>query len=115
MLIICVTIAMVVNTIVLLIKKHNTKEAQHIQNLEGSILKISPNTTIPNAYIELESFPAQSLVQATNVHYGARPDLKKTNVGVLVSGPKKMREDAAVIGSSNLAKNMHFESISFSW
>ncbi|CAN1793550.1 Ferric reduction oxidase 2 [Linum perenne] len=58
----------------------------------------------------------------TNVHYGKRPDLKRIlfdckgeSIGVLASGPKKMRQDVAKICSCGLVKNLHFESISFSW
>lgn len=42
-------------------------------------------------------------------------ECKGSSVGVLVSGPKKMRHEVATICSSGLAENMHFESISFSW
>ncbi|KAJ7962432.1 Ferric reduction oxidase [Quillaja saponaria] len=77
---------------------------------------------IYNADKELESLPQQFLVQATNVHYGERPDLRRilsectvSSVGVLVSGPKNIRHEVAAICSSGLAKNLHFESISFSW
>lgn len=39
----------------------------------------------------------------------------QANVGVLVSGPKKMKQDVAAICSSSLTKNLHYESFSFSW
>lgn len=42
-------------------------------------------------------------------------DVKGTDVGVLVCGPRKMRHEVAKICSSGLADNLHFESISFSW
>lgn len=42
-------------------------------------------------------------------------DSEGSSIGVLVSGPKKMRQDVAAICSSGLAKNIHFKSISFSW
>ncbi|CAL0315055.1 unnamed protein product [Lupinus luteus] len=55
---------------------------------------------IYNADRELESLPCQSLIQATNVHYGVRPDLRRllfeikgSSVKVLASGPKKMRQE----------------------
>ncbi|KAL0299563.1 UNVERIFIED_CONTAM: Ferric reduction oxidase 4 [Sesamum radiatum] len=74
------------------------------------------------SYRELESLPTQSLVQSTNVHFGARPDLKRilfdrkeSDVGVLVCGPKSMRHEVAKICASGLAKNLYFESISFNW
>ncbi|GAU26524.1 hypothetical protein TSUD_361570 [Trifolium subterraneum] len=122
MLVICVSIVVVASVAVLLNKKQNVKEAKQIQNLEGSSPTVSPNSTIYNADRELESFPSQSLVEATNVHYGTRPDLRRilfeikgSSVGVLVSGPKNMRQEVAAICSSGLAENLHFESISFTW
>ncbi|KAJ7951174.1 Ferric reduction oxidase [Quillaja saponaria] len=122
MLVICVCIAMTASAAVFWNKKHNAIEAKQIQNMEGSTPTVSPNSMIYNADKELESLPQQSLVQATNVHYGGRPDLRRilsdcrgSSVGVLVSGPKKMRHEAAAICSSGLGENLHFESISFSW
>jgi ferric-chelate reductase len=38
-----------------------------------------------------------------------------SSIGVLVSGPKQMRQEVAEICSSGLANNLHFDSISFSW
>ncbi|CAL0315044.1 unnamed protein product [Lupinus luteus] len=122
MLIICGSIAMVASTVVLLNKKNNAKEAKRVQNLELSTPTVSPSSMIYNVDRELESLPCQSLVQSTNVHYGVRPDLRRllfeikgSSVKVLASGPKKMRHEVAAICSSGLAKNLHFESISFSW
>lgn len=46
---------------------------------------------------------------------GILVDCKGSSVGVLVSGPKKMRHEIATICSSGLASNLHFEFISFSW
>ncbi|GLT78047.1 hypothetical protein SLA2020_495940 [Shorea laevis] len=84
--------------------------------------KTSPGSWFYAADRELESLPHQSLVQATKVHFGARPDLKKillgcegSDVGVLVCGPRKMRHEVAKICSSGLAENLHLESISFNW
>ncbi|OIW17368.1 hypothetical protein TanjilG_22480 [Lupinus angustifolius] len=114
--------AMVVSAAFLLNKKHNAKEEKNIHDLGGSTSIVSPSSMSYNTDRELESLPCESLVQATNVHYGIRPDLKRllfeikgSSVGVLVAGPKKMREDVAAICSSDLAENLHFESISFSW
>lgn len=42
-------------------------------------------------------------------------DCKGSDVGVVVSGPKSMRHEVAKICASGLAKNLSFESISFSW
>lgn len=56
--------------------KQNATERMQIQNIEGSTPVRSPNSGFHNADRELESLPHQSLVQAANVHYGKRPDLK---------------------------------------
>jgi hypothetical protein len=42
-------------------------------------------------------------------------EIKGSSVGVLVSGPKQMRQEVASICSSGLVENLHFESISFTW
>lgn len=39
----------------------------------------------------------------------------EADVGVLVCGPRSMRHEVAKICSAGLAKNLHFESISFTW
>ncbi|KAJ6829224.1 ferric reduction oxidase 2-like [Iris pallida] len=71
---------------------------------------------------ELESVPEESLVQATTVHFGGRPDLEKillgingSSIGAMVSGPSGLRRGVAAICSSGLGNNLHFEAISFSW
>ncbi|XP_058768453.1 ferric reduction oxidase 2-like [Vicia villosa] len=122
MLIICVSVVVVASVAVLSNKKQNAKEAKQIQNMERPTPIVSPNSMIYNADREMESFPYQSLVQATNVTYGARPDLsrllleiKGSSVGVFASGPKQLRQNVATICSSGLVENLHFESISFTW
>ncbi|KAK7274361.1 hypothetical protein RIF29_15446 [Crotalaria pallida] len=123
MLVICVSIAIGVSAAFLLNKKHNAKEANRIQSMENSTpTVVSPSSMIYNIHRESESLSCQSLVQATNVHYGARPDLRRmlfeikgSSVGVFSSGPKKMRQEVATICSSNLANNLHFQSVSFTW
>ena len=54
-------------------KKEKAMEAKKIEHVEGQ----SP-TSPYNADRELESLPHQSLVQATKVHFGARPNLQST-------------------------------------
>lgn len=76
MLVICVSIAATASAAVLWNKKQNAMEARQIQNMEGSTPAGSPDSWFYNADRELESLPHQSLFQATNVHYGERPDLK---------------------------------------
>ncbi|XP_058754389.1 ferric reduction oxidase 4-like isoform X1 [Vicia villosa] len=80
------------------------------------------NVEVSTPTRELESIPHQSLVEATNLHFGARPDLKKImfkfeckDVGVMVCGPRKLRHEVAKICTSGLVDNLHFESISFGW
>ncbi|XP_059636097.1 uncharacterized protein LOC132278318 [Cornus florida] len=122
MLLICISIAMTASAAFLWNKKQLAMEAKQIQNMEGSTPVVSSESGSYNVDKELESLPRQSLVQSTNVHYGERPNLKRTlfeckspSVGVLVCGPKTMRHEVAAICSSGLASNLHFESISFSW
>ncbi|MED6215900.1 hypothetical protein PIB30_002588 [Stylosanthes scabra] len=129
MLVMCVSIAIVASVAVLWNKKSSAKKSiNQVQHLEGlsSSPTVSPSSIVYNNGgiddVELESLPSQSLAQATNVHYGERPDLRKilfeikgSSVGVLASGPKKMRQEVAAICSSDLTENLHFDSISFSW
>ncbi|KAL6127678.1 hypothetical protein ACLB2K_071041 [Fragaria x ananassa] len=85
----------------------------------------SAKLSTPATDIELQSSPHnhESLIaQATQVQYGTRPDLKKilletkgSDIGVLVCGPRKMRQEVATVCSSSLAHNLQFESISFNW
>ncbi|XP_030515421.1 ferric reduction oxidase 2 [Rhodamnia argentea] len=119
-LVLCISIGFAASAAFLWNKRINAKEAKQIKHLVSPAH--SPDSGVYNAETELESFPHQSLVQATNLHFGARPDLKKmlleckeSSVGVLVCGPKKIRHEVAAICSSGLADNLHFESISFSW
>ncbi|WCJ22746.1 ferric reduction oxidase 2 [Euphorbia peplus] len=123
MLVICISIAFTASVAVLWNKNKIKKESNNqIRNIEGSTPSGSPSSFLCSSERELESLPHQSLVQAINVHYGERPDLKRilfecegSSVGVLVCGPKKMRHEVANVCSSGLADNLHFESISFSW
>ncbi|KAG6667175.1 hypothetical protein CIPAW_01G082800 [Carya illinoinensis] len=115
-------ILLVSSVIFLLCKKQNAREGKQIQNSDVPTPTNSSGSWFNVADMELESLPHQSLVRATNVHFGARPDLKKvllectgSDVGVLVCGPRKMRHEVAKICSSGLAENLHFESISFNW
>ncbi|KAL1540172.1 ferric-chelate reductase (NADH) [Salvia divinorum] len=96
------------------------KETMQIRNMEGA----TPTSSPPCCDVEkeMESLPQLSLAESINVYYGERPDLKRylferkeSSVGVLVCGPRKLRRQVAHICSSDLAENLHFESISFSW
>ncbi|KAF9610787.1 hypothetical protein IFM89_024896 [Coptis chinensis] len=118
MLFLCVCIAITASAVVFMNKQNAIEAAKQIQNTDVP----SQGSWFHNADGELESLPKQSLLQATSVHYGSRPDLKNvllncegTNIGVMVCGPRKMRHEVATICSSGLADNLHFESISFNW
>ena len=78
--VICVSIATVASAAILWNKKQIAKEAKKIQNLEGSSSSSASTELICDVYRELESLPGQSLAQATNVHYGVRPDLKSKSL-----------------------------------
>ncbi|KAA8533685.1 hypothetical protein F0562_031202 [Nyssa sinensis] len=119
---VCVCIFIATSAIFLWQKRQISMEKKQTQNLEVPTPTISPGSWLHGADRELESLPHQSLVQATNVHFGTRPDLKKilleckgSDVGVMVCGPRKMRHEVAKICSSGLVDNLHFESISFTW
>ncbi|XP_020207228.1 ferric reduction oxidase 2 isoform X2 [Cajanus cajan] len=121
MLFMCVSIAIVATTAFLWNKKQN-KDLEQIKNIYTSNPSASPGSGYQNADKELGNLPLQSLVQTAKVHYGERPDIKKilsgcvaSNIGVLVSGPRKMRHEVASICTSCSTDDLHFESISFSW
>ncbi|KAG7558129.1 Ferric reductase transmembrane component-like domain [Arabidopsis suecica] len=120
LLVLCVSIMVTSSAAVLWNKKkYNVESSKQVQNVDVPSPTFSPSSW---AYREIESTPQESLVQCTNLHFGERPNLKKilletkgSSVGVMVCGPKKMRQKVAKICSSGLAENLHFESISFSW
>lgn len=77
MLFVCVAIFLASSVIFLWHKKQATMEGKQIQNQEVPTPVASPGSWLcGNADRELESLPHWSLVQATKVHFGARPDLK---------------------------------------
>ncbi|KAG8381271.1 hypothetical protein BUALT_Bualt06G0105200 [Buddleja alternifolia] len=122
MFLVCACVFISTSAIFLWQKRKISAEGKQIQNVDLPTPTMSPSSWLSGADRELESFPHQSLVQSTKVHFGARPDLKKilfdckeSDVGVLVCGPKSMRHEVAKICASGLAKNLHFESISFNW
>lgn len=76
MLVICFSIALTTCLGALWNKKQNSMEAKQIQNLDLPSPMASLQSHSINEERELESLPQQSLVQATNFHYGKRPDLE---------------------------------------
>ncbi|XP_045807996.1 ferric reduction oxidase 5-like isoform X2 [Trifolium pratense] len=122
MFLLCACIFICSSVVFLWWKRHNTLENKQIMNEEVQTPTTSPGSWIYGSEREVESLPHQSLMQATQVHFGARPDLKKIlfecegkDVGVMVCGPRKLRHEVARICASGLADNLHFESISFNW
>ncbi|KAK4480733.1 hypothetical protein RD792_013815, partial [Penstemon davidsonii] len=122
MFLVCVSIFVATSAIFLWQKRRVSNEGKQIQNVDMPTPTMSPASWLCGTDRELESLPHQSLVQSSNVYFGVRPDLKRilydckgSDVGVLVCGPKSMRHQVAKICASGLAKNLHFESISFNW
>ncbi|WOH06740.1 hypothetical protein DCAR_0626168 [Daucus carota subsp. sativus] len=125
MLVMCVSIATSATIGFLWNKWQSYRDMKRIQNVDIETPMGSPGHDDfwhYNFNRELESFPRQSILQATNVHYGIRPNFKRilincdgSSIGVMVSGPAQMRRSVARICKSGLTKNLHFESISFSW
>ena len=72
----CISIILISSVIFLLQKRKITIEAKQIKNVEIPMPVTSPGSWLYSRDRELESLPYQSLVQATQVHYGGRPDLK---------------------------------------
>ena len=73
---ICAAISVCSSAVFLWCKRQNASEINQILNMEGPTPIISPGSWINGNERELESVPHQSLVQATKVYYGARPDFK---------------------------------------
>ncbi|XP_051143176.1 ferric reduction oxidase 2-like isoform X2 [Andrographis paniculata] len=120
----CVSVMITATISFLWNKKQYKRITRQIQTTETPTPTATPATESWHYMVdrELESVPHQSFTEATEVHYGKRPNLKnilseckESNVSVLVSGPKKMRHDVAAICSSSLAKNLHYECFSFNW
>ncbi|KAL8495176.1 hypothetical protein ACS0TY_019371 [Phlomoides rotata] len=118
MLFICSSIVLTASSAFLWNKKQNAKEVE-----ESVTSRSTSNSSFDqDRDVEMESLPLQSIIKSINVHYGRRPnfnrilmEIKESSVGILVSGPKKMRQEVAAICSSGQADNLEFESISFTW
>ncbi|WJX14485.1 ferric-chelate reductase (NADH) [Trifolium repens] len=118
---VCVSIVIAATSVFLWNKKQN-KALRQIKNTSTSTPTTSPRSVNHKTDRELESLPFQSFIQTAKIHYGERPNIKKvlsncdgSSIGVLVSGPRKMRHEVASICTSCSTDNLHFESISFSW
>ncbi|EYU25132.1 hypothetical protein ABFS82_06G030300 [Erythranthe guttata] len=124
MFLVCVSVFVATSAVFLWQKRKLSVDQKQIKNVDFyTPTKMSPSSWLSPSDRELESLPHQSLVQSTTVHYGARPDLKsilddrckESEVGVLVSGPKSLRNGVAKICASGSAKNLSFEAMSFTW
>ncbi|KAL1217278.1 Ferric reduction oxidase 5 [Cardamine amara subsp. amara] len=123
----CVCIFIASSAIFLWRKNQNNEGHHDSENQIQSVVDSQTPISSPSSWFcssterELESIPYQSIVQATNVHFGSKPNLQKIlfeaegskDVGVIVCGPRKLRHEVARICASGLAKNLHFEAISF--
>ncbi|KAK7853929.1 ferric reduction oxidase 4 [Quercus suber] len=100
---VCTCIFIASSAIFLWCKKQNAKEYERILNLKAPTPPTSPWSQFYVADRELESLPHQSLVQATKVHFGTKPDLKGLQ--------------ATLEGDSNLlvAQSLADDALSFCW
>ncbi|KAL7107066.1 hypothetical protein ACP275_06G030800 [Erythranthe tilingii] len=122
MFLVCASIFVATSAVFLWQKRKLSVDQKQIQNVDFQTPTMSPSSWLSPSDRELESLPCQSLVQSTTVHYGARPDLKRilleckgSDIGVLASGPTSIRQKVAKICASSSAKNLYFESMSFTW
>lgn len=81
-LVMCICIAATGSMAVLANKRRNARDVKQINNLESSSTPAggSLGSGVSTAGVELESLPHHSILQATNVHLGARPDLKSKRI-----------------------------------
>ncbi|KAG4998208.1 hypothetical protein JHK85_029647 [Glycine max] len=99
-------------------KKQN-KDLGQIKNIYTSNSSTSPGSGYYNADRELGSLPLQSLVQTAKENFLSLAEILSgcngSSIGVLVSGPRKMRHEVASLCTSCSTDDLHFESLSFSW
>ncbi|CAI0546526.1 unnamed protein product [Linum tenue] len=116
----CTSVLTVSSAVFILRKKQRGSggEGGRVKSLEMEMEVVSPSPPRPaGSFVggEVESVPARQVAEATKVHYGRRPDLEASEVGVMACGPRSLRHEVARICSSGPAQNLHFESISFNW
>lgn len=77
MFLVCASVFIATSVIFMWQKRENEIEGKQIKNVEIPTNPTnSPVGNLCGTEMELESLPHQPIVQATKVHYGARPDLK---------------------------------------
>lgn len=76
MFLVCASVFVATSAIFLWQKRNMSGQGKQIENVDLPTPTRSPSSWLSVSDRELESLPHQSLVQSTNVHYGARPDLK---------------------------------------
>ncbi|CAN0902818.1 Ferric reduction oxidase 2 [Linum grandiflorum] len=115
-----VCVAIVVSSMIAFLWNMRANGSENVRVADRE--RLAPNLDEGNAEMEVESQPENAICQATTIHFGKRPNLKRIlmdvegeNVGVLASGPKKLRQRVANFCSSSMADNLHFHSISFTW
>ncbi|CAO2838775.1 unnamed protein product [Amaranthus hypochondriacus] len=119
----CISIIFVSSIVFLKQKRKIGLEEKQVKNVEVPSPITSPGSWFGGGGgSELESLPYQSLVQATQVHYGGRPNVQKIlldckgeDIGVMASGPRGLRHDVARVCSGCGATNLNFEYLSFNW
>jgi ferric-chelate reductase len=72
----CISIVVACTVTFLKGKRENLKAAKQIRSLDLPTPMTSPSSWYHCSDKEMESLPQESLVKATNVHYGGRPNLK---------------------------------------
>lgn len=76
MFLVCLCVLVCSSVFFVLQKRRNAREGKQIQSLEMSNPTSPGGSYIKDEGVELESLPHQSIAEATQVHFGARPDLK---------------------------------------
>lgn len=82
MLFMCVSIATAATLGFLWNKRQNGADMKQVQHMETPMTSPEHESWNYNSVIELESFPLLSLLQATKVHYGIRPNYKSKKIHI---------------------------------
>lgn len=82
LLFICFSIVAAASAAVLWNKRGSAMEAKQVQNMDAPSPATTPSSWFYDAERELESVPLESVVKATNVHYGARPEFKSKYINL---------------------------------